>query len=82
MAGAPSGNELPKHLADAALAAWQREETAEPVPPETAEQLRVRHAAATLALVGLEVETARQEGRALAIHPDTVADAVAAATEM
>ncbi len=82
LGGSPSGRELPEHLADAALAAWQRDESAEPLARETPEQIRVRHAAATLALVGLEVESARREGSDLALHPETVADAMAAASEM
>jgi hypothetical protein len=53
---------LPRDLAELALAAWQREETAPP-GPETPEQRTVRHQAATLALIGLCIEnTGRPEG--------------------
>jgi len=57
----PDAVALPDHHADAALAAWQRDEQ-ERVESETAEQRRLRGDAATLALIGLEVEEARRSG--------------------
>ncbi|MDI6105437.1 hypothetical protein QLQ12_43330 [Actinoplanes sp. NEAU-A12] len=56
---------LPRDLADAAAAAWDRDET-DPPTPETAEQAYVRSFAAALALIGLAV---RQDGAA---SPDGV----------
>lgn len=45
---------LPRRLAEAALAAWEREDADEnrPAAEATQEQARVRAAAATLALIG------------------------------
>lgn len=78
---APHGRALPTEWADAAMAAWLRDETAEQrtTEQETDEQRRVRDAAATLALIGLAVQRARERGNDLSLHPDTIAEAVAAA---
>jgi hypothetical protein len=77
---APDAVVLPDQLAEAALAAWQRDEQ-ERVESETEEQRRVRGDAATLALIGLQVEEARRSGgTGLVLHPDTFAEARAAAT--
>jgi hypothetical protein len=51
---------LPTELADAAAAAWEREEDAEQAVAESVEQANVRRAAGTLALIGLAVT---QSGR-------------------
>jgi hypothetical protein len=48
---------LPRALADEALAAWRRDDDGVPIPPETADQRAVRLRAATLALIGLSIET-------------------------
>ena len=71
---------LPADLADAAVAAWQRDEQ-EPVGDETPEQRRLRQAAATVALIGLAVQTARASRSPLALDPGTFAEAVAAVSD-
>ena len=77
---APSAADLPTEWADAALAAWLRDENdgLGVAVQETDEQRRVRHAAATFGFIGLAVERAREQGTDLALHPDTIAEAVAA----
>jgi hypothetical protein len=47
---------LPARLAEAALKAWQRDDTGDLPNPETDLQRRVRHDAGVLALIGLSVE--------------------------
>ncbi|MEV5549805.1 hypothetical protein AB0L35_27355 [Streptomyces sp. NPDC052309] len=65
-------------LAEAAVAAWQREETAEP-GPEGAARYALRDAAAELALIGLAItERGRREGEEVVVDLD-VASAGAAA---
>lgn len=71
--------DLPTHLADAALASWQRDDALPLAEGETAEQQRVRADAACLALIGLAVENARAQGAPVALHPQTVGEAIAAA---
>jgi hypothetical protein len=54
---------LPKHLADQARAAWQREEDDESTEGETTEERTDRHRAGTLALIGLAIaEGGNDEG--------------------
>jgi hypothetical protein len=71
---------LPADLADAAVMAWQRDER-EPTGAETPEQRRLRTAAATVALIGLAVQSARESGRPLALDPETFAEAVTAVSD-
>lgn len=47
---------LPLELAQAAVAAWVREEPEEPASPESPGQVHVRRQAAALALIGEEIE--------------------------
>jgi hypothetical protein len=69
---------LPRPLAEAAVAAWNRDETAD-VGGESAEQYAVRDGAAELALIGLAVsERGRWEGGQVVVDLD-VASAGAAA---
>ncbi|MDQ0381955.1 hypothetical protein [Amycolatopsis thermophila] len=68
---------LPRALADAAVAAWERDEI-EPLPAETPEQRVLRDRAAELALIGLAVsERGRREGDVVEVDLD--AGAVGAA---
>ncbi|GHE84562.1 hypothetical protein GCM10017786_15360 [Amycolatopsis deserti] len=61
---------LPRALADAAVAAWQRDET-EPVAVETPEQWALRDRAADLALIGLAVsERGRPDGEFVTVDLD------------
>ena len=46
---------LPRRLAEAAVAAWKRDDNDGPLDPETVEQRIQRHRAATLALIGLSI---------------------------
>jgi hypothetical protein len=46
---------LPRRLAEAAVAAWERDDTEGPLDPETLGQRIQRHRAATLALIGLSI---------------------------
>ena len=71
--------DLPSPLADAALAAWLREEQQPLAPDETAAQRQVRLDAANLALIGLAVENARTQGAPVKIHSETLAETIAAA---
>ncbi|GGY07038.1 hypothetical protein GCM10010384_09250 [Streptomyces djakartensis] len=69
---------LPGPLAEAAVAAWNREETTEP-PQETPDRHALRDAAAELALIGLAIEErGRREGEGVTVELD-VASAGAAA---
>jgi hypothetical protein len=57
---------LPRELADAAVAAWDRDDLQDVA--ETPEQLRLRHRAGTLALIGLAVkEHGRPEDTAVVV---------------
>jgi hypothetical protein len=76
----PESVTLPADLADAAVAAWQRDEQA-PVEAETPEQRHLRQAASTVALIGLSVQSARESGSPLALDPETYAEAVAAVSD-
>ncbi|OXM67547.1 MULTISPECIES: hypothetical protein [Amycolatopsis] len=61
---------LPRALAEAAVAAWQRDET-EPVGAETPEQWALRDLAAELALIGLAVtERGRADGEFVTVDLD------------
>jgi hypothetical protein len=46
---------IPRHLAEQALAAWQRDDSEGPLERETCEQRVERHRAGTLALIGLSI---------------------------
>ena len=70
--------DLPPDLADAACACWQRDDDLPLAEPETEEQRQVRMDSACLALIGLAVENARAVGAPVPLHPDTVAEAIAA----
>ncbi|WP_435583425.1 hypothetical protein [Amycolatopsis thermoflava] len=64
---------LPRALAEAAVAAWQRDETG-PVAPETPEQWVLRDRAAELALIGLAVsERGRPDGEFVVVDLDVAA---------
>ncbi|MGW0818121.1 hypothetical protein ACWD00_33775 [Streptomyces viridiviolaceus] len=68
---------LPGALAEAAVAAWQRDENAEP-GPESAGRYALRDAAAELALIGLAItERGHREGEEVVVDLD-VASAGAA----
>jgi hypothetical protein len=55
---------IPAHLADAAVAAWERDDIDTDLPDvETSEQARVRDGAGHLALIGLAIsERGRRDG--------------------
>ncbi|MFJ8085888.1 hypothetical protein ACIQ6Y_35595 [Streptomyces sp. NPDC096205] len=64
---------LPQELADAAVAAWERDERQAP-DRETPEQHRLRDHAAELALIGLAIsERGRREGGAVLVDLDIAA---------
>ncbi|MEC3981405.1 hypothetical protein [Amycolatopsis sp. H20-H5] len=68
---------LPKPLAESAVAAWDRDETA-PLAEETAEQAELRDQAAELALIGLAItQRGRWEGEELVVDLDVVSAGVA-----
>lgn len=68
---------VPRELAEAAVAAWQRTEEGAP-GPETPERYALRDGAAELALIGLAItERGRREGEVVAVDLD-VASAGAA----
>jgi len=72
---------LPRDLADAAVAAWQRDEQEPLAAPETPWQRAVRMHAATLAMIGLKIEqgvTQVDEGVLVAIDAETIHEAIAA----
>ena len=71
--------DLPADLADAALAAWSRSEEGPLPSDETAEQRQARADAATVALIGLGVEKAREQGAPVTLLAETLAEAIAAA---
>lgn len=74
--------QLPRYLAMAALAAWEREETDDLPAIETAEQEMLRDHAATLALVGLAMQENADLTRdpvTVRLMPDLVANALKAA---
>jgi hypothetical protein len=75
---------LPRPLAELALAAWQREDDEGPAAPETFEQRVLRHRAATLALIGLSIESAGRwsdDHVTVLLHPQFVGEALAAADD-
>jgi len=47
---------VPRELADAAVAAWQREDSEAPLGEESAEQRATRHRGASLGLIGCSLE--------------------------
>lgn len=52
---------LPRTLAELALAAWRRDDSTDHLEDETHDEYRVRSAAATLALIGLSLESGFEE---------------------
>jgi hypothetical protein len=75
---------LPASLAQAALAAWHRDDDNE-LDPESYEQRVVRHRAGALALIGLAVEErGRIEGDEVVVdlYPDVIGSAVEAADDL
>jgi hypothetical protein len=75
---------LPSSLAQAAVAAWQRDDEGEP-DPESYEQRVARHRAGALALIGLAVEEGgRYEGDLVVVDlsPDLIGLAVDAADDL
>jgi hypothetical protein len=75
---------LPSALAEAALAAWQRDDDEE-LDPESYEQRVVRHRAGALALIGLAVEErGRAEGTEVVVDltPDVIGSALDAADDL
>jgi hypothetical protein len=74
---------LPRHLAEAALAVWERDDDQEPLSSrERREQQVVRQSAATLSLVGLSIESVgRWEGDecVVTLSSQFVCDALSAA---
>ena len=72
---------LPRHLAERAVAAWERDDMAD-VENETAEQTRHRHQAGTLALIGCAIQArGRYEGEEALVEltPGEIALAIEAA---
>jgi hypothetical protein len=72
---------LPTGLADAAVSAWHRVDSGQPADPESPVQARLRAAAGTLALIGLEIEQHGMSGDgtvSIALSPAMAAEAVAA----
>jgi hypothetical protein len=81
--GQPPGGpvRIPRDLADAAVAAWSRDELDELADPESEEQKRVRCQAASLALIGLSIQERSEAGGdavLVGLDPDLIAEAVAA----
>ncbi len=77
----PVSVRLPLELAEAAVAAWNRDETGE-IGEETADQYALRDRAAELALIGLAVfERGRRDGEDVVVdlHALSVAAAIHAA---
>lgn len=75
---------IPSTLADAAVAAWRRDDEDE-LNPESYEQRVLRHRAGALALIGLAVEErGRTDGGEVVVdlHPDVIGIAVDAADEL
>jgi hypothetical protein len=73
---------LPRALAEAALAAWQREYDEGPPAPETYEQRVLRHRAATLSLIGLSIESVGRwsdDYVTVDLHPQSIGEALTAA---
>jgi hypothetical protein len=64
---------LPRRLAEQALAAWQRDNSEEPLETETCEQRVERHRAGTLALIGLSItERGRWQDDEVVVELDPV----------
>jgi hypothetical protein len=81
--GQPTGGpiRIPRDLADAAVAAWSRDELNEPADPRSEEQKRVRCQAAALPLIGLSIQERSEAGCdavLVSLDPDLIAEAVAA----
>lgn len=72
---------IPRDLADAAVAAWSRDELDDLADPEGEQQRQARGHAATLALIGLSIQEqspAGGESVVVSLDPDLIAEAVAA----
>jgi hypothetical protein len=64
---------LSRHLAEQAVAAWEREDNESPVGGETCEQRVERQRAGTLALIGLSItDRGRWEGDDVVVELDPV----------
>jgi len=64
---------LPRHLAEQAVAAWERDDNEGALDPEIFEQRMQRHRAATLSLIGLSIaERGRWEGNEVIVELDPV----------
>ena len=75
---------LPKPLAEAAVAAWERDDD-EPLEAETFEQRGQRHRAAALSLIGLEIaERGRPDGDGVVVDLNAhfIADAINASDDL
>ena len=75
---------VPKALAEAAVAAWERDDD-EPLESETFEQRVQRHRAAAFSLIGLEIaERGRPDGDAVVVDLNAhfIADAINASDDL
>ncbi len=75
---------VPEALAEAAVAAWERDDD-EPLGPETFEQRVQRHRAAAFSLIGLEIaERGRPDGDDVVVDLNAhfIADAVNASDDL
>jgi hypothetical protein len=76
---------LPRHLAEQAVAAWERDDGEAPLAPESYEQSVQRRRAATLALIGLAITNAgRWDGDEVVVelHPVFIGVAMDAADDL
>jgi predicted Zn-dependent protease len=76
--------QLPRRVAELALAAWQREGDDGPPAPETFEQRVMRHRTATLSLIGMSIDSAGRWADnhvKVRLHPQFVGEALAAADD-
>lgn len=76
---------LPRRLAEAAVAAWERQHNEGPLDPETYEQRVQRHHAGTLALIGLSIiNGGRWEADEMAVElsPNLIGVAVHASDDL
>ena len=64
---------MTRHLAEQAVAAWEREDNGSPVHGETCEQRLERQRAGTLALIGLSItDRGRWDGDEVVVELDAV----------
>jgi hypothetical protein len=77
--------ELPRELADRAVAAWERDDFGGRLEPESHAQQADRHRAGTLALIGLAVAERghfHADGVTVSLHPELLGVAMDAADEL